>query len=36
MANEGGKGTVKIAMQHPELERYQIVVELVANMGVLR
>jgi len=36
MANEGGARTVKIAMQHPELERYQIVVELVANQGVLR
>ena len=36
MANDGAARTVKIAMQHPELERYQIVVELVANMGVLR
>jgi hypothetical protein len=29
-----GKRTVKVAMQHPELEKVQIVVELVLNEGL--
>jgi len=30
----GGEGTVKIAMQHPELEGRQVVVEMVVNEGM--
>lgn len=29
----GGRGTVKICMQHPEYERSQIVVEMIVNEG---
>lgn len=30
----GGKGTVKICMQHPEWERYQVVLEMIVNEGL--
>lgn len=30
----GGKGTVKVCMQHPEWERTQVVVEMVVNEGL--
>lgn len=35
-AGGGGGGTIKVAMQHPEMERYQIVLEMVLNRGMLR
>ena len=30
----GGRGTVKICMQHPEWERTQVVVEMIVNEGL--
>ena len=30
----GGKGTVKICLQHPEYERTQVVVEMIVNEGL--
>ena len=30
----GGKGTVKVCMQHPEWDRTQVVVEMIVNEGL--
>lgn len=30
----GGKGTVKVCMQHPEWDRCQVVVEMIVNEGL--